>query len=56
MSPEEFYLRMVEVSFNYEDDQEGRHRAMDNIMCDILRQQGYGAGIDVFKNTPKWYA
>jgi hypothetical protein len=38
------------------DDEEDVHIAMDGIMCNLLRDLGYGEGIDIFDSTPKWYA
>ena len=35
---------------------ESRHVWMDEVMCKLLRQLGYGEGIDIFENTDKWYA
>lgn len=37
-------------------DQETAHWMADNLMCDVLRQLGFGAGVDIFENMPKWYA
>lgn len=28
----------------------------DKLMCDVLTQLGYGEGVEIFKNAPKWYA
>lgn len=59
MAPEEFKQAMAEAYRNYyeiKNDEELVHGAMDCIMCDLLRSLGYGEGIDIFDNTPKWYA
>lgn len=59
MLPEEFYLQMVEIKqrcFDEDDDEEQCHRSMDNLICSVMIELGYSDGIDVFKNTPKWYA
>lgn len=59
MTPEEFATQMREAYETYyveHGDEEEVHDAMDAIMCDLLRQLGYGEGIDIFNNTPKWYA
>jgi hypothetical protein len=59
MTPKEFAQRMKDA-YEYfwveKEDEECVHADMDNIMCDLLRQLGYGEGIDIFENTPKWYA
>ena len=37
-------------------DTEGCHREHDRLMMMLLRQLGYGEGIDIFEATKKWYA
>ena len=60
MTPEEFKKEMadaVEYFINERRwDQESLHRCMDRLMCDLLRELGYGEGIDIFEDAPKWYA
>lgn len=60
MTPEEFKEAMktaiITYDFNRELDEELTHVVMDNTMCDLLRSLGYGEGIDIFENTPKWYS
>ena len=56
MTPEEFENEMAKLRFVKDDDLEGRHVAMDELMCDVLRSLGYGDGIDIFNNTHKWYS
>lgn len=59
MTPEEFKQAMAGAYHqHYEIDnyEENVHIKMDNIMCDLLRSLGYGEGIDIFENTPKWYS
>lgn len=69
MTPEEFAKAMRKISdklnapimsvFCTESthyDEEDAHLEMDGIMADLLRQLGYGEGIDIFKNTNKWYS
>lgn len=61
MTPEEFEQKMNDINtgnFYGTDqyDEEDTHRDMDNIMCNLLRDLGYGKGIDIFKDTPKWYS
>lgn len=59
MTPEEFKQAMADA-YHYwwevEHVQEYVHRIMDDIMCDLLRSLGYGESIDIFNNTPMWYA
>lgn len=63
MTPEEFAKAMKKASDNLNDptgrpyyDEEDAHSKMDGIMADLLRQLGYGEGIDIFENTNKWYS
>lgn len=54
MTPEEFEKRMRKLQKN--DDEEGRHVFMDKLMCEVLIELGYKAGVDIFEGTCKWYA
>ena len=63
MTPEEFAKAMKKASDNLNDttghpyyDEEDAHSKMDGIMADLLRQLGYGEGIDIFENTNKWHS
>jgi hypothetical protein len=58
MTPEEFKNLMANAKSRYDehDDEEETHVEMDGIMCNLLRQLGYGEGVDIFNSTPKWYA
>lgn len=65
MTPKEFEKKMLEIIESHEReylpgdidlDRESAHIEMDWLMCDLLTSMGYGAGILVFKNCPKWYA
>lgn len=38
------------------EDEEIRHLDMDNIMCEYLEILGGHEGIEIFRNTFKWYA
>lgn len=56
MTPEKFADKMNAIFNEYFNDEERRHIAMDNLMCEVLRELGYGDGIDIFENADKWYA
>ena len=60
LSPSEFEERMRDISTSDSGypgcNTEDRHRAMDDLMCEILEALGYGKGVEVFKQTHKWYA
>lgn len=54
MSPEQFDAKMREIAAQW--DQEGRHAEADELMVEVLRSLGYGAGCDVYEKMSKWYA
>lgn len=55
MNPEEFKEAMQEaISQGF--DEEITHKELDNLMCILLRQLGYGEGVDIFEKAEKWYA
>lgn len=59
MTPEEFKEKILAIKEEYYDgidDEEVWHRRADKIMCELLRNLGYGEGIDIFNQTPKWYS
>lgn len=59
MTPEEFkekILAIKEEFYDRECDEEAWHRRADDVICELLRDLGYGEGINVFDATPKWYA
>lgn len=63
MTPEEFKLAMLDASlttYEFEGhhyiDHETAHEKMDDLMCQVLKELGYGDGIDIFSVTTKWYA
>lgn len=59
MTPEEFEMKMREIRRTLHDeydDEECCHSAMDDVMCELLVMLGYKAGVDIFLDTPKWYA
>ena len=61
-TPEEFAKDMADISKMLEDEEwiglntERAHVRADELMCEILKQLGYGEGVDIFNNMPKWYA
>jgi hypothetical protein len=36
-------------------DTEMAHIMADELMCKLLRELGYGDGVDIFENMNKWY-
>lgn len=61
MTPEEFADKMREIVKECEErevnnDAEGIHYDLDMCMCDLLRELGYGEGVDIFLAQERWYA
>jgi hypothetical protein len=58
MTPEEFYNKMLELhAKEIEDgDTETTHYEADELMCKVLTELGYGAGVEKFREIYKWYA
>lgn len=44
----EIFVRMSDI--------ERRHIAMDDFMCEVLKELGYADGVNVFYNTNLWYS
>ena len=53
-TPDEFLKDMQRVADS--NDTEWKHGCMDDMMCDLLEQLGYGEAIEVFRHTDKWYS
>jgi len=56
MTPEDFELKMLTLVTEYGYNEEEVHIRMDELMCKCLFELGYGKGVEVFKNTDKWYS
>lgn len=37
-------------------DTEMAHIHADELMCELLRELGYGEGVDIFEKMSKWYS
>ena len=37
-------------------DPESSHGMMDDLMCKVLTEHGYGEGVEIFNAADKWYA
>jgi len=55
MTPEEFKKNMAEISAIAENNEEAAHRGADFLICLLLREIGYGDGVDIFRDMPKRY-
>jgi len=38
------------------DDTEGAHARADEVLCDLLREMGFGDVVDAWDKIDKWYA
>ena len=59
--PEDFAKAMKDIENKYEGEEksisvEEMHREMDELLCKTLRNLGFGEGIDIYEQNPKWYA
>lgn len=55
-TPREFRREMEVIKATHEDDEELMHIKMDDVMCRVLYELGYGEGVNVFEQTKKYYA
>jgi hypothetical protein len=55
MSPDDFFERMVGIDQYYKDEEQ-KHAAADELMCELLKSLGYEKGVQVFDDMDKWYA
>ena len=39
-----------------DDNTERAHNHADELMCKLLRELGYGEGVDIFEKMDKWYS
>lgn len=54
MTPKGFADAMQTI-MTFEGIEDG-HIHADNLMCYLLRQLGYGDGVDIFEDADKWYS
>lgn len=55
MSPEEFAAEMRKI-YEGSYDLERYHGDADDLMVLMLRQLGYGEGVDLFEKSERWYS
>jgi hypothetical protein len=56
LTPSQFMRRMLDILEDLGPDTEEVHRQADDVMCELLRDLGYGEGVAVFCTIEKWYA
>ena len=53
-TPEWFKAVMINTA-NMKDT-EASHAHADEVMCAVLKELGYSAGIEIFRKMAKWYS
>jgi hypothetical protein len=53
MSPADAAWQMAELCRTLSGQE--LHRAVDALMCDLMRQQGYGSAVEIFLQTVEGY-
>ena len=54
-TPEEFKSELEAIIERENIDDGTRHARMDELMCKVLTDLGYGEGVAIFEKTPKYY-
>ena len=54
ITPAEFEDEMRKIKMT--GNTELGHRAADDLMCQVLDENGYTSGVKIFKDLSKWYA
>ena len=55
-TPEEFLNKMLELKAKRKSDPELLHEEANDLLCAMLRELGYGEGVDVYDSMEKWYS
>ncbi len=55
MTPEEFEKAVSEIEKHSGWDIEMSHAKADVLLCKVLREAGYEAGVDIYEKLGKWY-
>jgi len=61
MTPEELANRMQVLiedwgaAHPYSPSIQYAHNTADDILCEALRELGYGTGVDIYESFDKWY-
>ena len=54
MTPNEFIIEMQKCADC--SDQEKAHERGDELMIEVLKEQGFTKGAEIFENMSKWYS
>lgn len=55
-TPEEFAKTMLDIRDKCGKDVEQCHSLMDELMCSVLKENGYEVGVFIFEHADKWYS
>ena len=55
-TPAEFEDQMRNIYTSPDGDVEMNHIRADELMCEVLKQNGYEKGVEIFEDQMKWYA
>ncbi len=55
-TPDEFYEELVAIQKKRQDDTEMLHYDADTVAMRVLKELGYGKGVDLFWDFPKWWS
>ena len=56
MSPKEFKEEMIVIREVADGHPERFHIEADDLICKVMRDLGYGDGIDIFEEHERWYS
>ena len=48
-------FREILETLSKNEDEEIRHKIADALLCEVLKQNGYGEGIEIFESMGKYY-
>lgn len=54
LSPKRFAERVQQIIQEEGEDYERSHTRLDELLCQVLEQNGYGDGVNIYRKTPKW--
>lgn len=56
ITPELFKKDMEEIERKHGDDTQDFHEVSDQYIIFVLKELGYGEGIEIFERHERWYA
>jgi len=56
MNKEKYKNKLKEIIKIGEYDPEEAHFRADKVLCEILKELGYGDIVELWEEVPKWYA